>query len=194
MSSKAPTRQTRERRDFFRVDQDVFFDYKPVEAALADDGEAENEFEDSISLSLVNELKRLDKDSVQSLRLLTEKNRLLGDYLQILTSKIDVIARHALFAQDSFAQDKQRKRINLSEDGMAFLSDRTHYKGSFMAIRLIFLPNYSPVTSFARVVRCEQKGENHHVAVKFHKLSNTDRQELSRQILKTQANMRKSTK
>ena len=81
-----------ERRDFFRISQDVYFDYKVVDSFCAETEIPENQFDDAVSLNLLNELKRLDKDNIQTLRLLTEKNRLLGDYLQTLSSKIDLIA------------------------------------------------------------------------------------------------------
>ena len=184
----------KERRDFFRISQDVFFDFKVVDSFAAESDHPENQFEDAVSLSLVNELKRLDKDSVQTLRLLTEKNRLLGDYLQVLSSKIDLIARHTLFTQENLSNNKRKARINLSEDGLAFMAERAIYKDSYIVVRLIFLPSYIPVASFAKVVRCDAKEDKYQVAAKFFRLSDTDRQELSKQILKAQATLRKSPK
>jgi len=182
-----------EKRDFFRVNQDLIFDYKLVEAFAAENDTPEIEFDDSVSLNLMNELRRLDHDSLQTLRLLSEKNRLLGDYLQNLSSKIDLIARHSLFAQDSSAQDKPKTRINLSEEGIAFIADRAVYKGNFLALRLIFLPHYAPVIVFAKVIRCEPKDSRYQVAAKFYRLANKDRQELSRQILRAQVSQKKTS-
>lgn len=184
-----------EQRDYFRVSQDVIFDYHVVDNFAADEGDAKSEFDSAVSLNLLSELRRLDKDSEQTLRVLTEKNRLLGDYLQTLSSKIDMIAKQVLFAQE---QEKARPktRINLSEDGLAFLSDRMLYKNSFIAVRLIFLPYYTPVTTYAQVIRCKQRDEKEqifHTAVKFHRLNETDRRELARQIMRTQAQGRKKT-
>ena len=190
-STKSDQANQRERRDFFRVSQDVFFDFKVVESFCAESEKPESQFEDAATLSLVNELKRLDKDNSQTLRLLTEKNRLLGDYLQALSNKIDLIARHTLFTQDSFSNEKKKTRINLSEDGMAFMAERAIYKGSYIVVRLIFLPNYAPVATFAKVIRCEAKEKRYQVAVKFFRISEIDRQELSRQILKAQTVSRK---
>ncbi len=194
MSEKTTAKDPgRERRDFFRVSQDVLFDFKLVDVFSAENDTPEIEFEDSISLSLINELRRLDKDSAQTLRLLTEKNRLLGDYLQTLSSKIDLIARHTLFAQDGASGERPKTRISLSEEGMAFIAERALYKGNYLAVRLIFLPHYVPVVIFAKVIRCEAKENLYQIAAKFHRLSDKDRQELSRQILKTQVNQKKAS-
>ncbi|VUD68824.1 hypothetical protein TDB9533_04183 [Thalassocella blandensis] len=182
-----------EQRDFFRVSQDVIFDYHVVDSFTADERDPQHEFESSISLNLLSDLRRLDKDSEQTLRVLTEKNRLLGDYLQTLSAKIDLIAKQVLFEQDK-DKGRPKTRINLSEDGLAFLSDRMLYKNSYIALRLIFLPYYTPVTSFAQVIRCKQRDEKEqsfHTAVKFHRLSESDRRELARQIMRTQAQGRK---
>src|SRR5690606_18935566 len=126
------------------------------------------------------------------LKLLSEKNRLLGDYLNSLSSKIDLIARHALFVQSGQDQEKPTERINLSEDGIAFISNRAIYKGNFLVLRLIFLPQYVPVIIFAKVVRCDAKNKLHQVAAKFHRISDQSRQDLSRQILKAQVSQKKA--
>lgn len=180
-----------DKRDFFRISQDIVFDYKVVEGFAAENETAESEFEDEISLNLIEELRRLDRDNVQTLRLLTEKNRLLGDYLQTLSSKIDLIARHALFANHDDANNNATTRINLSEDGIAFLCDRALYKGSYIAVRMVFLPSYSPVISYAKILRCDQKEDSYQVAARFHRIHDTARQEISRQILKAQITHRK---
>lgn len=193
-SKGANAESGRERRDFFRVSQDVIFDYKLVDAFSAENDSPEIEFEDSVSLSLVNELRRLDRDSTQTLRALSEKNRLLGDYLQTLSSKIDIIARHTLFSAVNGAKDRAKTRINVSEEGIAFIAERMLYKGNFLALRLIFLPNYVPVVVFAKVIRCEPKDDNYQIAAKFHRLPEKDRQELSRQIIKTQVSQKKTMK
>lgn len=191
--SKASTKPPSgpEQRDFFRVSQDVIFDYKAVENFAAENGKADNEFDDATSLSLIDELRRLDRDNVQALRILSDKNRLLGDYLQALSTKIDLIARHTLFARDENDNNKATTRINLSEDGLAFLSQRAIYKGSYIAVRLIFLPSYSPVITFAKVLRCDPSKDKYNIAVKFHRLEEVYRQEISRQILRAQASQRK---
>lgn len=191
--SKASTKSASgpDKRDFFRVSQDVIFDFKSVESYAAENENADNEFGDATSLSLIDELRRLDRDNVQTLRILADKNRLLGDYLQTLNNKIDLIARHTMFAHDANANNKVTTRINLSEDGLAFLNERALYKGSYIAVRLVFLPSYSPVVTFAKVLRCDQKDERYQIAAKFHRLSDTDRQEISRQIMKVQVSSRK---
>lgn len=194
MSNETPKRSL-ENRDYFRISQDIIFNFATVDAFAADNDDAESAFEDAVSLNLLHELKRLDRDSEKTLRFLTEKNRLLGDYLQTLSSKIDLMARHMLFAQQPDQTHQTTSRVNLSEDGIAFMSDRALYKDSFIAVRLIFLPSFSPVLTHAKVLRCEQKEDGYQIAAKFYRTPDIERQELSKQILKAQvASRKKKTK
>lgn len=180
-----------ERRESFRVFQDVLFDFHVVEAFAADNSEPEEEFSDSISLSLLNELHKLDKHNNELLKLFGDKNRLLGDYLRGINQKMDLVTRHVLFAKDNPNQ-QNKQRLNLSETGVAFLSDRMLYKDSFIALRLIFLPTYVPVMTFAKVTRCDAKNESYQAAARFHRLKDDQRQELARRILKTQVSTKKN--
>lgn len=182
----------KERRDFFRVSQDVLFDFKIIDSWTAENSDPESEFADSTSLHLLTELRRLDKDNSQVLKLVSEKNRLLGDYLSNLSNKIDLIARHTLFVQNEKDKTRPTERINLSEDGIAFVSNRAIYKGNYLVMRLIFLPQYVPVIVFAQVVRCESKNDLYQVAAKFFRCPDATRQEISRQILKAQVSQKKA--
>ena len=138
---------------------------------------------------LVAELRRIDREALQLLKIITEKQRLLGDYLQKLNQKIDLIARHSMF---SSGESGGAARINLSEEGVAFRSDRALYKGNFLVLRMIFLPNYTPVIVFASVSRCEDEGDDgYRIGAKFHRLREQDRQELARQIIRAQVSHRK---
>lgn len=189
--SHAGNKHEKEKREYFRISQDVLFDFSQVDAFAAESQTPESEFEDEIAIGLLNELRRLDRDNAQTLRLLTEKNRLLGDYLRVLSSKIDLIARQTVMASAPLTRETPKARINLSEDGLAFTCDRALYKDSFIAVRLVFLPSYSPVVAFAKVLRCNHINDNYQIAARFYRLSPANQQELAKQVLRAQAGARK---
>jgi hypothetical protein len=196
---RTTTASSTNRRNYFRINQDVVFDFRSVDAYQANHGDPAEAFEDASAVGLATELRRIDKSAAQSLKNLADTNPLLGDYLQLLSQKIDLVARHTLLT-DKTQENHKRKRINLSEAGIAFNSERAVYKGKFLAVRLIFLPSYVPFMAFAEVIRCQSKtavssatgieqdhhAESFHIAARFHRLPDKDRQELSRQILKAQ--------
>lgn len=177
-----------ERRNSYRVNHDVIFDFRQVDTHTAEQLEPEQAMDDGVAMHLVSELRRIDRDAQQLLKIITDKQRLLGDYLQKLNTKIDLIARHAVFASSTTSQ---ALRLNISESGVAFRTSRALYKGNFLVLRMIFLPSYTPVVVFGVVSRCESEKDAFRVAAKFHRLRDQDRQELARQIIKAQVGNRK---
>lgn len=177
-----------ERRNYFRVDQDVIFEFRSVDVHSAENDEAELIFDDDTSMQLITELRRVDREAQQTLKIINDKQRLLGSYLQLLNNKIDLIARHSMFTAQ---KGNQSHRLNLSEGGVAFECNRALYKGNFLVLRFIFLPSYTPVIVFAKVIRCQSEGNTHKIAAKFHRLRDNDRQILARQVLRAQMSHRK---
>lgn len=182
-----------DKRDSFRVDRDIHFEFRPVSASFVEDNDVEDAFDDyDQCLRLVGELSKIDRDMLQSLKVLGDKNRFLGDVLKSLNEKVDTIGRHIAFNSEESLRSRPKTRVSISEDGMGFICDRSFYKGNFFAARLIFLPKYVLVNTFAKVVRCVQKDDKFQVAAKFHNISDRERQIISRYIFKTQVDSRKN--
>lgn len=177
-----------ERRNFFRVDQDVIFDYRQVDIHTVENKEPEEAIDDGSAMYLIGELRRIDREAQQSLKIIADKQRLLADFLHKLNAKIDLIARHGMFASNP---GNQASRLNISEGGVAFRGNKALYVGNFLVLRMIFLPSYTPVIIFAKVVRCESDENGYRVAAIFHKVQDHDRQELARQVMKAQVTNRK---
>lgn len=182
-----------DKRDSFRVDRDIHFEFRPVSASFVEDNDVEDAFDDDDQcLRLVGELSKIDRDMLQSLKVLGDKNRFLGDVLKSLNEKVDTIGRHIAFNSEESLRSRPKTRVSISEDGMGFICDRSFYKGNFFAARLIFLPKYVLVNTFAKVVRCVQKDDKFQIAAKFHNISDRERQIISRYIFKTQVESRKN--
>lgn len=195
MNSTTPKNRS-EQRDFFRISQDVIFDYQVIDSFTAEETEPQQAFTDDAPNSLLDELKQLDKNNTETLRLIGQQDQLIAEYLRNLNKKIDLIARQIMFQQET-TNTKPKTRINLSEDGLAFIANRMLYKNSYIAVRLVFLPSFTPITAFAQIIRCEPKHEEQgafHTAARFHGLSELNRKEIARQIMQSQRlNRRKAT-
>lgn len=190
--------KTSDKRNFFRIFKDVVFDFKCVDVDVVERDKPEDIFDNKAHLNLLNKFKHIDREHNNALKLLTDKNRLLGDYLGSLNQKLDLIAQHILFSDNEHSEaeasaadtsgeiKKNRIRVNLSEDGVSFISPRALYKGSFIAIRLVFLPSYTVVSSFAKILRCDARDKRYQAAAQFYRLGATEQQEISREIMKTQ--------
>lgn len=185
MTNKTST-SAPEKRDFFRINHDVIFEYHIVDGDAAETSSPQNHFDDSPALELLNQMRKIDKDNQKILSLLKDKNRLLTDYLQSLSTKIDAVTRFCLYNQTQQNEGQSTTRVNISEGGIAFSANKAIYKDSFMVLRLIFLPSFIHVVTFAKVVRCQHNEEVNNIAAKFHRMPDRDRQEISRQIYRAQ--------
>jgi hypothetical protein len=175
-------------RSSFRVNQDVIFDFRQVDSLTADTEDADKLMNEGPAMQMLGELRRIDREAQDLLKIVADKQRLLGDYLQKLNAKVDLIARHFAFDND---QNGHPQRVNLSETGVAFRSPKVLYKGNYLVMRLIFLPTYTPVVVFGVVARCEQVNNEYQVATQFHRLRDLERQLIAKQVLKTQVTLRK---
>lgn len=174
-----------ERRSFFRVDDEVSFDYKSVDTHTVEDELADSLFSDTPSIGLFADFRAIDSESSQLLHSIGEKDRQISDYLSAINRKVELLAQQVVNLQHGKPKT-QVAQINLSEGGIAFNSDKALYKGSFLALRLVFVPSYVAVAMFAKVIRCEGNKSGHQVAAKFHKITESQRQIVSKQIMQAQ--------
>lgn len=180
----APTSPS-DRREFFRVDDDVIFDVQPVDTQTAMHSNASSLNHQGPEWQVLEALAATDQKAQAALLSLATQQPALANYLNLLNNKIDLIARHTVF---SSYQHLPKTRISLSEDGIAFKNPRVLYKGSYVLLRIIFLPHFAPVVTFAQIIRCESRDNSYNVAAKFFKLDASLQQLIAKALIKAQQN------
>lgn len=186
-TEKASSTDAKERREFFRIDDDVIFDVQPVDAATAQQSKAAAIESDGPSWQVLESLAKIDHQAQAALRTLASKQPEVASFARLLNEKIDLIARHTVF--NSY-QHLPKTRISLSEDGIAFKSPRMLYKGSYVVMRIIFLPNFAPVVTFAQIIRCESRENSYNVAAKFFRLATNQQHLIAKTLTKAQQQAR----
>ncbi|MGH1373440.1 MAG: PilZ domain-containing protein [Cellvibrionaceae bacterium] len=190
-----------EKRSFFRINSDIVMDYRSIDSYTLEHTSVESQFPDNLqSLTLFQELKRLDKEAAPYLGAISELSRPLSDYLSILSKKVDLVAQQHL-AEHSSHEHLVATQVNLSEGGLAFTTEKPLYKGSHLAIQLRFLSDFSSIACFATVIRCDlakknssdKSTETYHIACKFHQLSEAKQEVIGKQIMQAQLAARRTT-
>ncbi len=179
-----------DKRDYLRIDQDVIFNYQVIDAKTAQEASTTDFFNEDPALHFLSQIQNTNKDSKRILNAIQDSNRLVGDYLKNIDEKIDLLTRFCL-QQTVQSQSKSKKRINLSEGGLAFSSYKALYKDNFLVLRLIFLPSYVHVVTFAQVLRCKHNESDNQIAVKFYNMTEKERQCISKHILQSQRRTKK---
>jgi hypothetical protein len=184
-----------ERRSFFRIDESIALEFKPVEANTANTTAAELQFPGTNSLKLYAELRKLDAENLHLFHQIKETNRALGEYLHNLDRKIEIISQQIMAESKPLPPSKSIKQVNLSEGGIAFGSSTHVPDNSFITIRLVFLPSNAGLILYAKIIRCAQdKGGEYQIAAKFHRISEAQQQLIGQQIMHAQMAERRKNK
>lgn len=182
-----------ERRNYFRINIELKLKCLGVSAHTVENSLPEDLFpEDQFSSHLIQELQRLDHEAQPHLQALSELNRALGESLKLLNRKIDLVAQHSASLLSNLENGEDRTQIpilvNVSEGGLVFPSKTPFSAGDYIALRLQFSNQYTPLTSFAVVHRCtpdEQPG-SYTVACEFHQISQKAQDILRKHIMQEQ--------
>jgi hypothetical protein len=174
---------TEERRDFFRVEDEVLLKVIPSSEQAARSGQPPSELQKDSGLNLVTELQRIEHDNQQLLLQVSQQSKDLEAYLKGLNKKIDLIATQVV----SSHQNREGKQtVSLSEGGIAFHSQQAFAEKSIVAIQLFLLPSYVSLTLFAKVMDCNSVDNGYSISTMFVALSDTNRQILAKQIMQVQ--------
>ena len=175
-----------ERRDYFRIEDDVLLRCKTVSQSAALANSVPHEFTEAPGYSLMHELRLIEKDSRSLLSAVGEYNRDIEAYLQSLNKKIDTIASH-IAASHKPDIELQTMHISLSEGGLSFHSEMQQAHDSYLALQMTFLPSHNSLILFAKVINCTaHKQGGYSVAISFVYLTDADRQQISKYVMQFQ--------
>lgn len=179
--------QNNNRRRYFRVQDRIGLEVRRI----ADEEDIQDLFEDQATLSLHQELRRIDLELRQQLASLADRDRNLAYLLKTFNHKLDTLARIMAFEQKPL-QPEQWHKVTLSEGGVAFSgAGFVGTPGESLAVRLTLLPELQRVLVRAEVIEDSNGADGDtQVHLAFSGLSNSDRQTIARHVLRVQARER----
>jgi hypothetical protein len=182
-----------EKRQFFRIQQDVIFNFYPVSNDDMLHSRAEQHFEHSDTLCLFSEFQQINGQNSQLMSRIKEETPLLAEYLDGLNRKMDLVCQQVLSDQSS-VHDVDSGRVDISQGGIAFSSDHSIGVENWLALKLIFLPSYTGVITYGQVTRnVPQEDGSYLIGVRFHNLDDEQSKLIAKQVFKTQIIERQQT-
>ncbi len=172
-----------DRREYFRVDDQVILRYRVVPPESIGHTPPERHFDNSEVFALLRELRHIDQEHNTVLRTLAEQNRELGTYLKSVNRKIELIG-NALATLNEGQQQQTPQQVSISEGGLVFHATNGLASGSLIAIELILLPSHTGLALYGEVI--EMRAAKGLAVVSFVRLRESDRQILARHILQVQ--------
>ena len=175
-----------ERRTFFRLDDDVIFDYIVINE---DDTHEDFGKDEPIvnCMKILDDIRDIDTLGQPALQRIAMHNPSIADYLRSTNKKIDIIVRfltEELLAKFVLhADDRRTQSVNLSAGGIGFYANEALAENSLIKVKIILLPGYDCIITNAVVVNCHpEAGEQYRIAAKYVQLEEQEEQRIIRHI------------
>ena len=176
-----------EKRQFFRIQQDVIFNFKCVNTDAVTHITPEQHFDHSAALGVLSQFQQLDNDCHTMLEHIQQSNATVARYLGMLNQKVNLLSQQMLANEAVAANDSESGRIDLSQGGIGFTTSHPIGIESWLAVKLVFLPSYVGLLSYAQVTRNQlQDDDSYLIGARFHQLNEEQERILSRQVMQTQ--------
>ncbi|UTF60924.1 PilZ domain-containing protein [Gilvimarinus sp. DA14] len=181
-----------ERREYFRIDVEARIDLAITQDSARQQDPA-SYFSQSGVLHTLAELKKLDGEGLQVQQQIKDNDRALGEYLHLLSRKVDILALYCLSSSAESLGDTQT--VTISEGGLDFTYPQQVDAGSPVALMLVFTQPPMAIALHARAVRCEpDPTTGFTIAAEFHYQNSAQRQQISQQIMRAQMESIRSSK
>lgn len=175
-----------ERRQHFRIDDHMYFDYRVIgpgefcsDMAITNQllGESGQRF-----MEAAHYFQSIDYELAELTQAIGVKEPALAHYLNLLNAKIDFLSRQMLMA------DKiQMRKVNISLGGMAFKTEELIKEKTNLKVVIYTKPKMIPIIVDALVIYSQYQSDTHYrTSISFNGLTNEQEQLLSQHILLAQ--------
>lgn len=187
--SKENVMKSEERRQFFRVDDEVNLVYAKIDKKQVMEGTYVSE---NIlgNWPLSSALEMVAQESTLLLLKISKFNPDVADYLKIIDNKIELLAQALVMQSGEFTNNNIRN-ANLSATGIAFDSHEAFQNGDFLEIKILLVSSMAVVVAFGKVVYCKSsQSESGHfpytIGVDYVSIKDQDRELLIKHVVKKQ--------
>ncbi len=182
-----------ERREYYRVYDNLIVEYRIVSEAMTQRPIGTQIFKSSSTPILLRELDELSDLCENAARPFEVRDPDLANLFGLLSRRIDILTELIISAKEEEAYVESRP-VTLSEGGLSFRNAASLPEGTFLALKLIFIPSHQTLRLYARVAQSTlvEPGDvqPHNVGVEFVRLGGTDRTTLARYVIQKQHDSR----
>jgi len=180
-----------ERREYFRIKDTVYLDYRVLEEGEMPPAEAEQAWPEH--LKVLNELSTVSRHVNAMVPKLREFYPDITQFLVALNQKVDLLV--ALVMANGVADPVQPNRqVHISAGGVDFHAPASVEAGRILELRLVLFPSYTALLLYGTVLRCEHHPERHpdlpfEIAVEFTHIRDPQRDAIVRHVTDRQSAM-----
>lgn len=180
-----------DRRQFFRVDDTVRLDIRPLDKAELERRVVELEHNIPGNFSVMSSLESITAQMAANLRRIEARDPDMATYLRALDQKLEILGR-AFLAKESELLSRQAQPVNLSAGGVSLHAKEPVAAGQAVEIRMLLFPSFAGLLGYGEVVACDplppgvDDTYGYEVRVEFTHLREQDRETLIRHVLRRQ--------
>lgn len=187
-----------ERRQYYRIDDDVALKYRVVRREELDDALSRLKEGYPDLLGVASAFADMNVRMNHALDKCRQETPEVALYLEALNEKLDTLI-HLLAVSDAGLPDRPTHRVNLSASGIRFNAREDIPAGTALEIKLVFFPSFMCIMSFGTVVRCVRAqnappGYPYDLALEFLFIRESDRELLVRHILQKESTALRSAR
>ncbi len=172
-----------ERRQHFRIEDKIFFDYKILEPgncysdkSITDDLLGKN---GKRYLETMQYFQTLDYELTEITQVLALKEPTLAHYLNLINAKIDFLVRNLTMGDST-----QLRKVNISLGGMSFNTKEKIKEKTYLKVIIYTKPKMVPIIVNAMVVYCQPLSATlYRTAIQFEGITYEQEQLLSQHIM-----------
>ncbi len=176
--------QNNERRDFFRIEDEVSMELTPYHGDDALPSLAQLNENLPESFLTLNQLRKLDNDNKQLLRNIQDKHRDIAQYLKVQNDKLEIFARLII---SQLSGGFVNRVVNISGNGLAFDYEQELAVDTLCVLTLMLQPDCYGFACIAKVIKCEADKGRYRIALEFKDIKTADQDELVRHITRLQS-------
>lgn len=141
-----------ERRDFFRIEDEIYLDFEIISDEEYATAPITLENLDKSAFSLSANFATLNNGVNPILNNIKQLHPDIGEYLEVLNSKIDSLSQHILYGSSTFDTSKVVS-ANISASGIRFNSETKLEINQAVKLQLVLLPEKIGILIFGRVIK-----------------------------------------
>ena len=176
-----------ERREYFRIDDEVALDYRPVARGKVEQLKEKIRSAVLDRFTAASSFTATSRQMSHTLHKIQNQSPELARCLQAIDQTLNMVAQ--LFVSEAFDLEARAScKVNLSAGGVAFRAQRKIELGSLLELRLVLFPSLVGILTISRVIQCERVDDGNQrcpwqISVVYEELRETDRELLVRHIM-----------
>ena len=178
---------TEERREYFRIDDKVALDYRPIGEVEADVLREKMHSRVVDRFTAAASFNTITRQMTHVIHKVQSESPEVARCLQAIDQKLNTIAQ-LLVSEDMQLSQRTPREVNLSAGGVSFRAQKQMEIGSLLELRMVLLPSQLGILAIARVLQCDRvEGVGvtlpWQIGLAYEDLRETDRELLVRHIM-----------